>query len=148
MKKSKKVLIIIAIVLAVLLVVAYTVLYVLFPTQTPYYTNLVIDYICNKPLPVIGISTLVLFVMVFKVVRFIVANKGKKYSELQGQIDTLRNDLKQASEDAERYKQIAYNLCEVSNQNLKRVCDAIPNKKVKAIGEELYGEETKEETNH
>lgn len=146
MKKSKKVLTIILIVLVILLAVAYTVLYVLFPEQTPYYTNLVIDYICNKPLPVIGISTLVLFVLVFRLVRFIVLNKGKKYSELQSQIDILRHDLAQAREDAENYKQIAYDLYEKTNENIKEVCDASANRKVKAVGEKIYGKENDSKT--
>lgn len=146
MKKSKKVLTIILIVLVILLAVAYTVLYVLFPEQTPYYTNLVIDYICNKPLPVIGISTLVLFVLVFRLVRFIVLNKGKKYSELQSQINILKQDLINARQDAEKYKQITYDLYEKTNENIKEVCDASANRKVKAVGEKIYGKENDSKT--
>ena len=139
MTKGKKVLIIILSVLAVLGVGAYTTLYILYPVHTPYFTQLVIDYICNKPLPVIGVSSLVLFFMIFKLVRFIIANKGRKYSELQSQITQLKNDLAQARDDAEKFKQIAYDLFEKGNENLKEVCDAMPNKKVKAIGEKIYG---------
>ena len=141
MTKSKKVLIIILLVLAVLGVGAYTTLYILYPVHTPQYTQLVIDYICNKPLPVIGVSSLVLFFMIFKLVRFIVLNKGKKYSELQSQITQLKQDLAKSKEDAEKFKEIAYNLYEEGKENLKEVCDAIPNKKVKAIGEKIYGKE-------
>ena len=77
--------------------------------------------------------------MIFKLVRFIIANKGRKYSELQSQITQLKNDLAQARDDAEKFKQIAYDLFEKGNENLKEVCDAMPNKKVKAIGEKIYG---------
>ena len=139
MTKGKKVLIIILSVLAVLIAATYTTLYILYPVETPHYTQLVIDYICNKPLPVIGVSSLVLFFMIFKLVKFIVANKGRKYSELQSKIAQLQNDLAKSQEDAERFKQIAYDLFEKGNENLKEVCDAIPNKKVKAIGEKIYG---------
>ena len=145
-KKSKKVWSIIGICALVLAVIAYIVLSIVFPDETPYYTNLVIDYICNKPLPVIGVSCLFLFVFIWRLVSFILKNRGKKFSELQGQINSLKQELATAKQDAENYKQAAYELYETCNEHIKEVCDAIPNRKVKAIGEKIYGKETNSKT--
>ena len=146
MSKAKKIWLGIGLSLLILLSIAYIVLYLVFPTQTPYYTNVVIDFICNKPLPVIGVSLLVVFFFVFKIVKIILANKGKKYSELLRQIGDLREKLEQAKQETEHYKEIAYNLYEDTKENFKEICDAIPNKKVKAIGEKIYGKETNSNT--
>ena len=67
MKKTKKVLSIIGIILLIVLAITYIVLYCIYPYSTKQITMDVVDYICNKPLPVVGVSTLIVCIfMVFK----------------------------------------------------------------------------------
>ena len=146
MKKSKKVWSIIGICLLVLLVAAYIALSFIFPEQTPYYTNLVIDYICNKPLPVIGVSCLFLFVFIFKLVKFILANKSKKFSELLLQYKELKGELAKAKEETEELRKLINENRDETKGYIKEICDATPNKKVKAVGEKIYGKENDSKT--
>ena len=148
MSKTKKVWLGIGISLLVLFVAAYIVLSILFPEQTTYYTEIVSDYIFNKPLPVIGVSAAVLGFFVYKVVKVFVSNKGKNYKELLNLIGNLKSELAQSKEDAEKFKQQLEEERQKWKDNLKEITDAIPNKKVNELGEKIYGEETKEETNN
>ena len=148
MSKTKKVWLGIGISLLVLCVAAYIVLSILFPEETPYYTEIVSDYIFNKPLPVIGVSAAVLGFFVYKVVKVFVSNKGKNYKELLNLIGNLKSELSQSKEDAEKFKQQLEEERQKWKDNLKEITDAIPNKKVNELGEKIYGEETKEETNN
>lgn len=146
MSKGKKVFLIILLSLLVSCGIAYIVLYCIYPTNTQKITWDVVDYICNKPLPVIGVSTLVLAFAIFKIVKFIVSNKGKKFSELKIEISQLKLELNAAKEEAEKLKELIYTNHDETCEDIKEVCDAIPNKKVKVIGEKVYGKRTNSNT--
>ena len=140
MKKSKKVLLIVLLSLVVALGITYIVFYCIKPTTTQKITTDTIDYICNKPLPIVGVSTLVLAVAIFKIVKIIVTTKSIKmqqvYNELkaaQEEIDCLKDLLRQLKyENDKKYEE--------HKNSLKIVCKASPNKKIKKLGDSLYGE--------
>ena len=153
--KKNKIARIVALCLIISLGIAYLVLYLVNPELTQKYTWFTFDYICNKPLPVIGVSALVVGVIIFKIVMFILKHKGKKYDEIKSEFNALlekkdeeiaelENEIKELKEDLK--------LC-VSNvvatqERIRELCETIPNKKVKKLGEKLYeptnsSEETK-----
>lgn len=146
MSKAKKIWLGIGLTLLALFITAYIVLSILYPTETKTYSDIVIDCVFNKPLPVIGVSAAVLGFFVYKVVKVVLANKGKNYNQLKGEIGSLKQQLAQAQEQAEHYKELAEKLNNETNEVIKEVCDAIPNKKIKAIGEKYYGKETNSDT--
>ena len=144
MKKNKKLLILFAILFT--LGIAYIILYCIFPTNTQSITWQVIDYICNKPLPVIGVTTLVLAIVVFKIVKFVITNKGTKISALKSEIAELKLELEASKTEAEELRimiEDGLNKVKEDAENTKsyfvKACYAIPNKKVNKIGEEFYG---------
>lgn len=140
MNKSKKVLSIILLCFVISCGIAYLVLYCLYPTATKDITWQVIDYICNKPLPVIGVSTLMVGAILFKIISFAAKNKGWKYNNLSNKIIELKTELEKTKEENEQLKQVIYNETEKTIEFIKEVCNALPNKKVKLIGEK-YGKE-------
>jgi len=142
MSKAKKIWLGIGLTIIALCIAAYIVLSILFPDETPMYRDIVIDYIFNKPLPVVGVSAAVLGFFIYKIVKVCLANKGKNYNQLKGEIGSLKEQLAQAKADALHYKELVEQAVEKTNQAVKEVCDTIPNKKIKAIGEKYYGEET------
>lgn len=152
MKKSKKTLLIVILSLLFACGLTYVILYAIFPSNTQKYTWLVFDYICNKPLPVIGISTLLLAFIVYKLVKFIVKAKNKKEKLLELKIEDLTKKLNSVEEERKQMedelKQFIQHTCEgfarVSGE-IREVCETIPNKKVNALGDKFYG--SKEETN-
>lgn len=146
MSKAKKIWLGIGLTLLALFIAAYIVLSILYPNETKTYSDIVIDYVFNKPLPVIGVSAAVLGFFVYKVVKVALANKGKNYKELKDQIGSLKNQLNQAKEQAEHYKELAEQINGQTNNVIKEICDATPNKKIKAIGEKYYGKETNSDT--
>ena len=93
MKKSNKVLLIVLLSLAVTCGIAYIVLYCMYPIKTQEITWLTFDYICNKPLPVIGISALMLAIIIFKIIKFVINNKNTKIGQLKEEIKKLKDEL-------------------------------------------------------
>ena len=140
MKKFKKIALIVLFSLLVACGIAYLVLFCLYKNQTVQITYQVIDYICNKPLPVIGVSILTVGLILYKVISVIVSSKGKKYSELKDEIAKLYEELKKVGEENEHLKEVIYNETEKAINFTQEVVDALPNKKVKLIGEK-YGKE-------
>ena len=91
MKKALKV---IGIVLLALLFVATFVLYVIFPTQTKDTLTNIWAFL-NTPLPIVGITSIALFVFIWNVVVFIRKNQPlKELAELRKE----HNEYKQESE--------------------------------------------------
>ena len=152
---KKKVFKIVLISLLVSLGIAYLVLYCIFPAKTQEITWLTFDYICNKPLPVIGVSALVVGVILYKIISFVLKNKHLKYNELKAELQKIKeedeakiNELTdKIAEILEKMKQTGDDLIGVNN-NIKQLYNTIPNKKVNKLGEKLYeptnsSEETK-----
>lgn len=152
MKKSNKVFIIIAVIVTVLLVAAYLVLFVLYPEQTKTWTMTAWDWL-NRPLPVVGVSTLVVIFFLWKV--FVNSSFGKKklneLNELLRDTQTeLENKNKIANDRINNLLTENADLCnrlEEAIETIKEICETSPNKKIKAIGVKYYGER-KETTNN
>ena len=154
MKKSKKIILIVLLSLVVSLGIAYIVLYSIYPAKTQEITWQTFDYICNKPLPVIGITTLTLAFVVLAIIKYAAKLKTKKEDLLQLKIDGLEEKLKQSSEYAEILKKQLFELISATETKISQVdnrvhklYETIPNKKVNNLGEQFYGDsktETKE----
>ena len=150
-KKVTKVLSIIGLCFILALLIAIGVLYVIYPTETKHYAKIAWDWL-NYPLPVVGVSVLVITTLLWKI--FINSSFGKKQinefkRKAQETNDNFDNLLKQTNKEKAE-------LIEIINQYRKeldsykeyiaRICEAIPNKQVKLIGAELN--ERKETVNN
>lgn len=140
MKKNIKKIIIFS-VLAILGCV-YAVFYILYPEATKKITDDVLEFVCTKPLPVIGISLLALFLLVLKIID--VSGIGNK------SLKECRDDLKESKENQEKIHQELLDFKEALDRriddfveehkdNMQQICSKIPNKNVKELGEKLYG---------
>lgn len=148
--KSKKVLSIVLLSLVVALGITYIVFYCIKPTQTQTITWQVFDYICTKPLPVIGISGLTLLIILYKIIKFAINHKGIKMSELQKELKQLKEELEKSKEESNKQSEdikvfINESLDRLDDFN-KNLCNLLPNKKIKQLGEETYGKDSKTET--
>lgn len=145
MKKSKKILISIAVILVVLLVAAYIVLLNLYPEQTKSWTMTAWDWL-NKPLPIVGVSTLVVIFFLWKV--FVNSSFGKKkLNELKELLNNTQTELENKNKIAnDRINNLITenedlkNKLEEAINTIKEICETSPNKKIKAIGVKYYGE--------
>ena len=152
MKKSKKVLISIAVILVVLLVAAYFVLLSLYPEQTKNWTMTAWEWL-NKPLPVVGVSTLFILIFLWKI--FANSSFGKKkISELKELLNATQTELENKNKIAnDRINNLIIENEELKNKLeeainiIKEICKTSPNKKIQAIGDKYYGE-TKETINN
>lgn len=158
--KKNKIARIVALCLIISLGIAYLVLYLVNPELTQKYTWLTFDYICNKPLPVIGVSALVVGVIIFKIISFILKHKGKKYAEIKEELERIKKEdeieIKELTHRIEMLKEElkgniehCHNEIDLVKDGIIKLCDTIPNKKVNKLGETLYeptnsSEETKE----
>lgn len=149
-QKLKKTLKIISAIVIVLAVVAGIVLWLLYPVQTKQYLNTAWEWL-NKPLPIVGVSTVVVLFFVWRL--FAASSFGKK------QI----NEFRRTNEDViKQFEVVKAHYVEIiqyyekraeeleahmikQDAVIKEMCDNTPNKKIKAIGEKYYG--GKEETN-
>lgn len=118
--------------------IAYLVLYCVFP-QTKDITWQAFDYICNKPLPVIGISISFALIILYKIIRFVVRHRTEKVADLNVKIASLKEMILAAEQENELFKQTILKLISESEEKAKAICSAIPNKQVQSLGEKLYG---------
>lgn len=142
MKTFKKVLLAICISLAVCLGIAITVFYIVKPDLAKEWFETIVDYV-NKPLPIVGVTTLAVLVFVWKLI--VTTQYGK------AKLDAYDNKVARLEQEYEKYKTTAENeKQELKEQNEKlraqliHVCELSTNKKIKDFGKELekYGEET------
>lgn len=109
---------------------------------TMYWIEKVIEWL-NKPLPIIGVTTLAVLVFVWKLVISVNYGKAKLIS-----YDTKVKEIEKAKEDFELAANEKIKDLENENKQLKsficHVCELSTNKKIKDYGKELlgYGEET------
>lgn len=142
MKTSKKVLLGIGIGLLVAFALYVLISFIVNKDGTMYWINQVIDWL-NKPLPIIGVTTLALLIFVWKVV--ITTNYGK--AKLVA-YDNKVKELEHAKEEFELAANEKVKELEQDNDKLRaqliHVCELSTNKKIKDFGKELekYGEET------
>ncbi len=145
MKKSKKVLISIAVILVILLVAAYFVLLNLYPEQTKNWTMTAWEWL-NKPLPVVGVSTLFILIFLWKI--FANSSFGKKkINELKELLRNTQTELEDKNKIAnDRINNLLIenddlkNKLEETTNIIKEICKTSPNKKIQAIGAKYYGE--------
>lgn len=154
-KKTKKILTIILLSVLAACVAAWVVLYCIWKEQTVKITLDVWDYICNKPLPVIGISILALSLIVFKVLN-VTAIKNRKIAALFDKCEALKNAQAEADNKLAEYKEQTNQVLEEKEaeiaaleEYIKKLCSLIPNKKVKQLGGSVNvkAKETKETSN-
>ena len=145
MKKANKVLLIIFCVLIAVAAVTVGIFYGLYPVQTKEYILMTWNWL-NKPLPVVGVSTLMILFFAWKV--FANSSFGKKQINelktelenvnratknerlsLETQIAYLEREIEQLRQDVETEKRVSAEAYAVS-----------PNKKIRAIGVKYYGE--------
>ena len=141
MNKKK---VILSILLAVV-AIANVVLYLIFKEQ--YLDTLKYIYgLLNEPLPIVGITSLAVLIFLWRVI--IAARYG------QGNLNKIKAEYEQ--EKQELLKQINQYKDLLNNQNLKidnlenyivQLCEIIPNKKVKELGEGLKDGKGKETVN-
>lgn len=140
-RKTKKVLSIIGLCLLIACGIAYIILYAIFPVKTQTITWDIFDYICNKPLPVVGVTTIVLAIFIYKLVIYIVRHKGTKISDLKGEIAQLKKELDESKEYAKKIEEDSKIEINKTNDFIKKLCYSIPNKKIKELGESKYGKQ-------
>ena len=144
MKKKLKVICLIALACAI---ITFIVFYIVKPNDTKSFINGVWDFL-NKPLPIVGFTTLMVLVFVWKVV--VATRYGKK--ALEKIETTYQTKVAQLNEKEKSIKQLetkCQNRIDELEQVIINVCETIPNVKVNAIGEKIkeleYGEQ---ETNN
>lgn len=145
--KTKKVLSIILTIAFFIVVIACSVLYALYPTQTKDIVKKIYTFI-NEPLPVVGVSLVIIFTFLYKFLA--TTSIGKKSikelkeiaSNSEKQIEMIINTTEQ---ELER-KQAEINDLKAF---IEKLCETIPNKKVKEISKEYFSHEetSEEETN-
>ena len=139
MAKFLKVVKIIFICLAVILGVGYVVLNFINPELAKQVVDTVVDY-ANRPLPIVGVSTVVLAILVWKIFertgygKRAIAQMKKEYEE-QKEKDRQELERKKIEYSAiicfyEQEMDLLFN-------GFIQLCDYIPNKKVKEFGEKL-----------
>lgn len=142
MKKSLK---IIGFILLACFIVAAIVLYIVFPAQAKETINDIWDFL-NKPLPIVGVTTIAILFFVWQLVIKTRFGKGaltkleneykSKYEKLLDEKKTLEEEREENKEEIKEMKNCIINLCSL-----------IPNKKVNELGDKFakgleYGEET------
>lgn len=126
------------------LIVAFIVFYIVDPEDALYTVTYWVELL-NKPLPIVGVTTLAVLIFLWKVI--ITTNYGKsKLAQYEKAKQDILNEKEKFVESAN--SQIA--LLEQQNKELKDklayVCSLSTNKKIKDYGKELdtYGKETKD----
>ena len=147
MKKCKKVLLTIAIILVIALAITLTVFYIVDKNGT----QAVLDNIwngLNRPLPIIGLSTLVIAVTIFKIVVGIRFGKNK-IAQIEQTYQEKVNELMKMNNYLIDFKNGIVERVKKGEECIVETCKVIPNVKVNAIGQKFekgldYG--TQEET--
>lgn len=121
--------------------------FVFIPDQTKEWLSIAWQWL-NEPLPVVGVSSLVIAFFIWKI--FISSSFGKKkYNEVKNDISNLLDWLSKSEEEKEELKNEIKAL-EQKNKILiayiNQIKNAIPNKKVKQIAEIKEDEEERKET--
>ena len=132
-KKTKNALVIIGIVLGIAIMVAYAI----FPTEFKQYARYIYDLI-NEPLPVVGVSLVVVAIFTLRLVKFIrQTNPSKELREMREQHNAY-------VENSEKEKQALKEQNTELRTYMAHICELSTNQKIKNYGKELlgYGEET------
>lgn len=139
MKKFFNVVKIISISLLVLALGAYVVLYIVNVDLAKEIMATAMDYL-NRPLPIVGVSVLVLAVLLWKI--FSSSIYGKKYLNLaeqkfEEQVEELKSEHQKEKEELNAIIQLQDQEIDIVYQAALDVCKISPNKKIKEIGENM-----------
>ena len=153
MNKRKKILLIVGVILIALLFISFLVCYHVWPAQTKNYVMTFWDWL-NKPLPVVGVSTLFVGLFIWRI--FASTSYGKKQIEIfkkkaeetQHQFECLKAEYETKIKDFEKIIEKYREELNKYREGGAEVCKTIPNKKVKELGVKYYGEERKETINN
>ena len=142
MKKFTKVIKIILLSLLVLVLGGFVVLYIVKPELAKQILDTVVDYV-NRPLPIVGVSLVVLAVLGWKIFSSTIYGK-KKIEEMKSEFDREKNELK-AQYEAKKVEYAAVLGCYQKENDLvykavEKICGASANVKIKEIGANLETE--------
>lgn len=151
MKKSKKVLLIVGLILLVSFAAFIVVALQVWPETTKEYLNTAWEWL-NTPLPVVGVSVLMVLYFLWQVFKY--SSFGKKQiNEFKKNCEDTKSEFdaykEYCDEKLEEQKQIIseqLEMLEHYKKAFKELCNTIPNKKVNMLGEKYYGEEVNNET--
>ena len=132
-KKQKNALVIIGIILGIAIMVVYAI----FPTEFKQYARYIYDLI-NEPLPVVGVSLVVVAIFTLRLVKFIrQTNPSKELREMREQHNAY-------VENSEKEKKALKEQNTELRTYMAHICELSTNQKIKNYGKELlgYGEET------
>lgn len=149
MSKKNKILTIVGLCLFALLTIAALICFHFWPNQTKTYIMTAWDWL-NKPLPVVGVSTLFICILIWRV--FASTSFGKKQinlfkknaEETQHQFESLKAEYETKIRDFETIIENYQIELNKYREGGAEVCKTIPNKKVKELGVKYYGEEREE----
>lgn len=153
MKKSKKIIILVSIIAFAALVVAGLVCHSIWPAETKQYINTAWEWL-NKPLPVVGVSTLMILFFLWRV--FAGSSFGKKQilefkreaEDYKTKYLTLKEYCEEKMFDYEAILKKYEDRIHEYDEFIKKVCEISRNAKIKELGEKFYGGETKETVDH
>ena len=148
--KTKKILTITLVVVISLLVVACVVCYFVIPTQFKDAIAIAWDWL-NQPLPIVGISTIMVLFFAFKV--FASSSFGKKQiKKIKEELAITKREQEDSKKELEELKQQILDICRDYKTNsdkeeenrqafFEELCRLIPNKKVKELYEKYFGKQ-------
>ena len=148
--KTKKILTITLVVVISLLVVACVVCYFVIPTQFKDAIAFAWDWL-NQPLPIVGISTIMVLFFAFKV--FASSSFGKKQiKKINEELARAKQEQEESNTELEKLKQEILDICRDYKTNsdkeeenrqafFEELCRLIPNKKVKELYEKYFGKQ-------
>ena len=144
MKKKLKIIGIVALACGVITSIVF---YIIKPNDTKAFITSVWDFL-NKPLPIVGITTLMVLVFIWKVL--VATRYGKKALEkVENAYQSKIALLNEKEKSIKQLEQKCDNRINELEETLYNVCITIPNVKVNALGEKIkeleYGEQ---ETNN
>ena len=128
-------------------IIALALCYIIIPERTKYAIDIVVKYL-NTPIGIGTGTSITLGVVIFFIVKYAIStNVGRKITDFNSTIADKEKALKESKEKLELQKQeIETYLKSYKEQidtyyeTLLKVCETIPNAKVKAIATELKGE--------
>lgn len=148
--KTKKILTITLVVVISLLVVACVVCYFVIPTQFKDAIAIAWDWL-NQPLPIVGISTIMVLFFAFKI--FASSSFGKKQiKKINEELARAKQEQEESKNELEKLKQEILDICRDYKTNsdkeeenrqafFEELCRLIPNKKVKELYEKYFGKQ-------
>lgn len=147
MTKTKKILLIVGLSLLALLVICGLVFWLLYPELVVQWANVAWDWL-NAPLPIVGISTLIVGMFAIKLVSMTswgkaqvskITSANEEYkTQIGGELSLTQEKIDElVSELARKQAEIEY-----LKNKLIELCSTIKNKKVNELGEGIKNEET------